>query len=171
VGEEATAVNAGESDRAELVRLFVESLVNVDPGKRREALEEFSRRVPINVLDHIVHGKYRYEFIGSEPSTFGEYVATYPTGGGGVEGMHLIYLSPALEGMEPPEAVLSIVVHEIAHVWLQHGQPGHPSDDRLTNREADNQAHEWGFGKEIEARKRFANDTIIDFQKWVTRTR
>lgn len=139
----------------DLIQMFIQNLPNVDPGRRKQALEEFARRCPQTVLKSIVRGDSCYEFIGADPRTLGEYVATYDIKEWAKFGkdMHLIYLSPYLEHKEP-EVVLGIVVHEIAHAWLKHGTPGHEGNPKDNDRDADHLACEWGFAREIEMRDR-----------------
>lgn len=158
-------MNAGELERDKLVKLFSDSLIYVDDGKRKNALVEFARRCPLNVLETITRGGDLWEFIGAEPGTLGEYVDTFNLEAATHKAMHLIYLNPALERSEP-EVAFGVVAHEIAHVWLKHGQG---TDSRDNNREADRLAVAWGFAKEIEIRNRSGNQLIIDFLRWITK--
>ncbi len=141
--------------RDDLIQAFTQDLPNVDPGKRRWALEEFARRCPPDALESIVRGDYCYEFIGPDPRTLGEYVAMYDIKEWAKTGkdMHLIYLSPYLERMEL-EFALGVVVHEIAHAWLKHGLPGCEGNPKDNDWDADHLACEWGFAREIEIRNR-----------------
>ena len=61
----------------------------------------------------------------------------------------IIYLSPILDHVGSDEAVVGVVVHEIAHFLLRNYGPETPYEQRES--EVERAIREWGFAAEVEA--------------------
>jgi hypothetical protein len=51
---------------------------------------------------------------------------------------------------EPMEQQIYTIVHELAHVFHEHGLPGKGHDPRESEIQADQKVMEWGFGEELQ---------------------
>lgn len=58
------------------------------------------------------------------------------------------------------EAAVGVMVHELAHAWLN--EHVRPEESRAREREADALARDWGFGPELEALDREAETVQSD---------
>ena len=92
------------------------------------------------------------------PLTFTESPLTQ--GARRVKGARVVYLSPTLE-RTPPDVLVAIVAHELAHLVLKHSLwPGRRYDAQ--EEEADHRICQWGF--EREHRRHQANKRRLGFR-------
>ena len=168
---QAAFAKPNDPTRQELIQQylkeFVSSDIRVDSPKIYHALQNVFAKLPDDVADKITMREFPVVFVSSISSGIAHYAhaRTFLRGDDEPQsfqnGFYLIILNDELNNASSIEAVEGIILHEIAHPYLEHFL--NPAPGCELEREANRLVKSWGFeGEYLKAKELFGHKTEGD---------